>query len=287
MKMIRGTLKLALILYICAALSGVYVLSASAKITPHDGDDDTMLITIVKGDTLWDLCQEHLKDPLRWRELSKYNDFTNPHLIYPGESLRIPVAMMKEVVDVAEEELAVQQAELEQLRAELAESEATRDKLEAEINGLNKSMDELKAQIDALEASLKSQEKLMAAVSQSGDAVSSSIKEALAANKAAIIDQIAHLDMHLKEAAKMLEAQKMQAEATHELVESITENVKMLLTNVEANQKAINEVKMILEDAKGVHEELSSSKRALVFLTTVAAGVGLFAINAIGGRSGE
>ena len=287
MKMIRGTLKLALVLYICAALSGVYVLSASAKITPHDGDDNTMLITIVKGDTLWDLCQEHLKDPLRWRELSKYNDFTNPHLIYPGEELRIPVAMMKEVKNVAEEELAAQQAELEKLKAELAESEATRDKLEAEINGLNKSMDELKAQIEALGASLKSQEKLMAAVSQSGDAVSSSLKEALAANKAAIIDQIAHLDMHLKEAAKMLEAQKMQAKATHELVESIEENVKMFLASIEANQKAINEIKMILEDAKGVHEELSSSKRALVFLTTVAAGVGLFAINAIGGRSGE
>ena len=287
MKMIRGTLKLALVLYICAALSGVYVLSASAKITPHDGGDDTMLITIVKGDTLWDLCQEHLKDPLRWRELSKYNDFTNPHLIYPGEALRIPVAMMKEVKDVAEEELAAQQAALEKLKAELAESEATRDKLEAEINGLNMSMGELKAQIEALEASLKSQEKLMAAVSQSGDVVSSSIKEALAAKKAAIIDQIAHLDKHLGEAVKMLEAQKMQAKATHELIESIEENVKMFLASIEANQKAINEIKMILEDAKGVHEELSSSKRALVFLTTVAAGVGLFAINAIGGRSGE
>ena len=284
MKMIRGTLKLTLVLYICAALSGVYVLSASAKITPHDGDDSTTLITIVKGDTLWDLCQEHLKDPLRWRELSKYNDFTNPHLIYPGESLRIPVAMMKEVKEVAEEELAEQQAELEQLRAELAESEATRDKLEAEISGLNMSMDELKAQIEALEASLKSQEKLMAAVSQSSDAVSSSIKEALAANKSAILHEIAHLDEHLKEAAKMLEAQNMQAKATHELVESTAENVKMFLASIEANQKAINEIKMILEDAKGVHEELSSSKRALVFLTTVAAGVGLFAINAIGGR---
>ena len=287
MKMIRGTLKLALILYICAALSGVYVLSASAKITPHAGDDGTMLITIVKGDTLWDLCQEHLKDPLRWRELSKYNDFTNPHLIYPGEELRIPVAMMKEVKEVAEEELAAQQEALEKLRAELAESEATRDKLEAEISGLNKSLGELKAQIEALEASLKSQEKLIAAVGQSGDAVSSSIKEALAAKKSAIIDQITHLDMHFKAAEKMLEAQKMQAKATHELVASIEANVKMLLTNVEANQKAINEIKMILEDAKGVHEELSSSKRALVFLTTLAAGVGLFAINAIGGRSGE
>ena len=79
----------------------------------------------------------------------------------------------------------------------------------------------------------------------------------------------------------------MQVEATHKVVESIQESVKMLLAQVEANQKAINEVKMILEDAKGVHEELSTSKRALVFLTTVAAGIGLFAINAIGGRSGD
>ena len=284
MKMIRGTLKLALVLYICAALSGVYVLSASAKITPHDGDDGTQLITIVKGDTLWDLCQEHLKDPLRWRELSKYNDFTNPHLIYPGESLRIPVAMMKEVKEVAEEELAEQQAELEQLRAELAESEATRDKLEAEISGLTNSMDELKAQIEALEASLKAQEKLITAVSETGDAVSSSIKEALAAKKTAILNEIAHLDEHLAGIEKMIKEHKMQAKATHELIESIEENVKMFLASIEANQKAINEVKMILEDAKGVHEELSSSKRALVFLTTLAAGVGLFAINAMGGR---
>ena len=196
--MIRGTLKLALILYICAALSGVYVLSASARITPHEGDDDTMLITIVKGDTLWDLCQEHLKDPLQWRELSNYNDFTNPHLIYPGEQLRIPVAMAKEAVEVAEEELAEYQAELERLKVELAESEATRDKLEAEIGGLNESMAELKGQLKALEDSLKSQEQLMDAVGQSGETIASSLKEALAANKDAILHEIAHLDEHLE-----------------------------------------------------------------------------------------
>lgn len=284
MEMIRGTLKLALILYICAALSGVYVLSASAKITPHDGDDDTMLITIVKGDTLWDLCQQHLKDPLRWRELSKYNDFTNPHLIYPGEHLRIPVSMAKEVVEVTEEEVAEYQAELERLKVELAESEATRDKLEAEISGLNESMAELKEQLKALEDSLKSQEQLMDAVSQSGEAIASSVKEALAAKKAAILHEIAHLDEHLSELGKMHEARKMDAKATHDLVESTQESVKMLLSHIEANQKAINEVKMILKEAKGIHEELSSSKRALVFLTTVAAGVGLFIISSMGGR---
>lgn len=287
MKIIRGTLKLALILYICATLSGVYVLSASARITPHDGDDETMLITIEKGDTLWDLCQEYLKDPLQWRELSKYNDFTNPHLIYPGEQLRIPVAMAKDVVEIAEEDLAKQQEELQNLKAELAESEATRDRLEAEIKGLNESMDKLKAQLKELEDSLKSQEKLMAAVKDSGDAVASGIKNALEANKAAILEEIAHAEEHIEAIQSMLEEQQMKAAETRALIESIQADVKTLLAQVETNQKAINEVKMILEDAKGVHEEISTSKRALVFLTTVAAGIGWFALNAIGGRSGE
>ena len=170
---------------------------------------------------------------------------------------------------------------------ELAESEATRDKLAAEIKGLNASMGELKAQIMALEASLKSQEKLMDAVSQSGDTVSASVKKALEAAKTAILHEVAHLDEHLAEMDKMIKEHKMAEEATSAAIESIQGDVKMFLASVEANQKAINEVKMMLEDAKGVHEELSTSKRALVFLTTVAAGIGWFAINAIGGRSGE
>ncbi len=287
MKMIRGTLKLALVLYICAALSGVYVLSASAKITPHAGDDSTTLVTVVKGDTLWSLAEEHLKDPHRWSELKQYNDFTNPHLIFPGEELRIPVAMAKEVVQMAEENLAGQQAELEQLKMELADSEATRDKLEAEITGLNDSMGELKGQIDALEGSLKSQEKLMDAVGDSVGTVSSSIKDALAAQKSAIHDGLAHLDEHIEEVAAMLEASHAKAEETQELAGAVKEKVKAALAQIEANQKAIAEVKMLIEDAKGVHEELSKSKRTLVFLTTLAAGVGLVVLNGIGGRSGE
>lgn len=287
MKMIRGTLKLALILYICAALSGVYILSASARITPHEGDDETMLITIEKGDTLWDLCQEHLKDPLRWRELSKYNDFTNPHLIYPGEQLRIPLSMAKDVVEIAQDELQQQQEELERLKVELSESEATRDKLEAEIKALNANSIKLEAQLKELEASLKSQTELMQAVTSSGGEIASGVKESLEANKKALLDAIAHLDEHLAGINKMIKEHKMAEEATQAIIESIQADVKTLLTQVETNQKAINEVKMILKDAKGVHEEASTSKRALVFLTTVAAGIGWFALNAIGGRSGE
>ncbi len=287
MKMIRATLKLALVLYICAALSGVYVLSASARITPHTGDEDTMLITIEKGDTLWHLCQEHLKDPLRWRELSKYNDFTNPHLIYPGEELRIPVAMAKEIVQAEEEDVVMQQEELEQLRAELAESEATREKLMAEIEGLNENMEELKGELKALEENLKSQENLMEAVNESADELGSHVKEALEANKAAIKAKLAHLDEHLEALGEMLEKRKMSAAATHKLIEEIQGNVAMSLEQIEMSQKGIAEMKMMLKDAKGVHEEMSSGKRTLVFLTTAAAGIGWLAINLIGGRSGE
>ena len=278
---------MALILYICATLSGVYVLSASARITPHADDGETILITIEKGDTLWDLCQEHLKDPLQWRELSKYNDFTNPHLIYPGEQLRIPLAMARDAVEIAEDDLRETQEEIENLKVELAESEAARERLKAEINSLTESMDTLKAELKELEDSLKSQERLISAVQESGDEVSASIKEVLEANKSAILEQIAHLDEHFQAVDSMLEEQQTKAAATHALIESIQAEVKALLAQVEANQKAINEVKMILENAKGVHEELSTSKRTLVFLTTVAAGVGWFAMSIIGGRSGE
>ena len=287
MKMIRGTLKLALILYICAALSGVYVLSASARITPHPDDDGTVLIEIEKGDTLWDLCQEHLKDPLRWRELSKYNDFSNPHLIYPGEKLRIPIDMMEDVVKIAEEDLLKQQEELEKLKVELAESEATRDKLEAEISGLNESMAKLKGQLKEFEDSLKSQKELMMAVTDSGNEIASGVKKALEATKTSILKDIAHLDEHLKGVDEMLKERKMKAEATHAVIASIQADAKTLLMQVETNQKAINEVKMILEDAKGIHETPSTSKRALVFLTTAAAGIGWFVMSSIGGRSGE
>lgn len=287
MKIIRGTLKLALILYICATLSGVYVLSASARITPHDGDDDTMLITIEKGDTLWDLCQEYLKDPLQWRELSKYNDFTNPHLIYPGEKLRIPVAMAKDVVEVAEEDLLKQQQELEKLRVELAESEATRAKLDSEMETLNQELTALKNQLRELQDKLKQEE-------QAGEdlaALNETVKEDLATLQQAVEEDLAALKVKIEKDVQQtktdLESVNSALKTANENIAAIQADVKTLLGQVEINQKAINEVKMILENAKGVHEEISTSKRALVFLTTVAAGIGWFALNTIGGRSGE
>ena len=47
--------------------------------------------TVKKGDTLWDISSLYLKSPWRWPELWGRNmdDIKNPHLIYPGQVLRL------------------------------------------------------------------------------------------------------------------------------------------------------------------------------------------------------
>ena len=287
MKMIRGTLKLTLILYICAALSGVYVLSASARITPHGDDDETMLITIEKGDTLWDLCQEHLKDPLRWRELSKYNDFTNPHLIYPGEKLRIPVAMAKNIVELAEDEEVVKSDELRELEAEAERLRAMQEELKAAAEKAQKENEAYAAELAKLKADLEAKAKQDAGFEGLRNQVNESIANVEEEVRRNFEGLRLRLEKEAEETKVELDSLEEKLKANQDLMVSIQADMAKLLKEIEMNRQGINQLNGLIMATQGVHEKPSNTKRALVFLTTVAAGVGWFAINAIGGRSGE
>lgn len=53
--------------------------------------DAPELYTVKSGDTLWDLSRMYLTSPWRWPELWGMNkqQIANPHLIYPGQQLRL------------------------------------------------------------------------------------------------------------------------------------------------------------------------------------------------------
>ncbi len=63
--------------------------------TPVGPDETTHLVK--KGDTLWDIAKEYLKDPFKWPEVFRRNSdvVENTHWIYPGETIRIPNSEVK------------------------------------------------------------------------------------------------------------------------------------------------------------------------------------------------
>ena len=74
----------------------------SAKIRPKSVDEETRLIAIQEGDTLPKLPKKYLDTPLLWEEFKKYNDFTDPNVLHPGEKMQIPLTFQPRAAIVAE-----------------------------------------------------------------------------------------------------------------------------------------------------------------------------------------
>jgi hypothetical protein len=57
---------------------------------------------VKKGDTLWDLSDGYLKDPLLWPKIWKINpEIDNPHVLDPGQIVKIPVLGDKPETEMA------------------------------------------------------------------------------------------------------------------------------------------------------------------------------------------
>ncbi|HEX9860496.1 MAG TPA: LysM domain-containing protein, partial [Nitrospirota bacterium] len=54
-------------------------------------DAQTHEHTVVKGDTLWDISGEYMREPYLWPEIWKLNpEIKNPDLIFPGDKIVLP-----------------------------------------------------------------------------------------------------------------------------------------------------------------------------------------------------
>lgn len=55
-----------------------------------EADQETYIHVVVKGDTLWDICEGLYGNPWVWPKVWQLNpQITNPHWIYPGTELRV------------------------------------------------------------------------------------------------------------------------------------------------------------------------------------------------------
>jgi len=120
-------------------LSFFFVLSGLAQ----EKKEAEGVYTIKKGDTLWDISSQFLKDPFLWPKLWQRNPYiTNPHWIYPGNPIRLSTVepiKKEEPQKVAEEKPqevvkeAVEEPEVEEVKKEEPLPEEKKPEVVAEV----------------------------------------------------------------------------------------------------------------------------------------------------------
>jgi len=75
---------------VLTALGACFVAGVIGLAGPVLGSDGRSH-NVIRGDTLWDVTNQYLANPFFWPKVWQYNPhIENPHLIYPGEQVRIP-----------------------------------------------------------------------------------------------------------------------------------------------------------------------------------------------------
>ena len=280
MKMMKSILRFSLILYLCLFLTGAaYILTASAKITPNPDTEGTTLITIVKGDTLWDLATKHLEDPLKWPDFKKHNTFTNPDRIYPDEMMRIPAKMVMKMVEEAVEEEMLTVSDLEMVKKELAAMEARAMAAEeavgvtaADVTAIKMMIDDLIARQKKVEKGLKGVRDEMVKMPDVVGKINASLMDHAKASKKKISKVSEQVDALSGDVAKM-------SGMLHERdMEGLKASEEMPAAGIKADAESPEKPHEMKKDKM----MKKPSKSKLAFLTTLAGTAAWFAISAIG-----
>jgi LysM repeat protein len=299
MKAIKSTLILALILYLCASVSGtLFILTASAQITPKEVDEPTKFYQVREGDTLGGLAKEYRNDSRLWRDFEKYNIFSNPNLIYPHEELQVPASWSlpgdpMEKQEQQQEEPVAREAtglvlEAPSLIIEdsvtTADFEAFKDEFDSYKNDLNSAITELGGQVDELrrqnEALQGGIDKLQNATESNASAVAD-LSETLKTNEKKIIS----LSKQVTDLQGGLDRNGVALQKWHDRTDALNSRVDSLGQEIGAIKSTQDKILVELEDfVQPAPPEPSKKTRTFAILTALVGGAAWLAVNAVGGR---
>ena len=297
MKAIKSTLTLALIFCLCASLSGtLFVLAASAKITPKEVDEPSKFYQIREGDTLGGLANEYRGDSRLWRDFEKYNIFASPNLIYPYEELQIPTSWSlpgdpreeEEQEEPVAREITGLVLEAPSLIIEdsvtTADFEAFRDEFNSYRSDLNSAITELGGQVDELrrqnEALQGGIEELQNPMESNAGAIAD-LSEAVKTNEKKIVS----LSNQVTAWQEGLDQNGVTLQKWHDLTDALNSRVGSLAQEIGAIKSTQDKILVELEDfLQPAPAEASKKTRTFAILTTLVGGAAWLAVNAVGGR---
>lgn len=284
----KSILQCGIILYICVFLTGVpFVVSSFAKITKKPVEEKLQVITIKKGDTLWDLAEKWLNDPIRWPEFKKYNEYTNPDLIYPGEEMQIPVEMAEEIVKEGTKEISIRSSEIEAAIKKLQNSnqeisKTLKSQIE-ELGELKKAVNRLRRNINQkagkkrVEKLEENAENIDEKLSNVGNAVERELqKSTKQVNQ--LNEKVDKIDQNVKAIGEKVE---QLAAGGQEQVAKINQSIETLTNKVNQNQESISKLEKKVAESEGKVEKPSQGKKAFVVLTALAGGIAWFVVSSL------
>ena len=113
--------KIVAVLVLSLMLAGLACVESSrAQIKKEDVDFEHMAtVTMVKGDTLWELAEKHYDDPYRWKIIMEMNNIPDERRIPIGTVIYIPVKDAKRIVKKVEREIEEKKAVVKDVSEEI------------------------------------------------------------------------------------------------------------------------------------------------------------------------
>lgn len=253
--------KMTAVLVLLLLLTGLaYVGELHAQIKKDEVDFEVMAtVTMVAGDTLWDLAEKHYEDPLEWAIIKDLNRIPNERRIPIGTVVYIPVKEAKKIVkkveaEIEEKKVAVEEvsAQIGKLKKDLDRARKKSKEYESKNKRLAKSVRDLESKNKRLARSLKDMKDKDAAFNK----LEAQVRELRAAvrKKDAVIEDLEAELRELRAAAKRHRELVEAVDRKERQIEELESKLRRSRGDIEELERARNELRAKIERAEAARD---------------------------------